>query len=279
MLHDPMPKGRYFISHAYKDSAVCEGLIKRLPPGVRPYIFKTVLARPDQMVSNTLIEMILACDGLIYLEKGHSAASFWVAFERDYALRAGKPVYRYDPDTGTIHRCAIAPMQLPIFPAFRSLDYPALEKLFTIMRQERFFDLFIPPVDTQGRRPFIVNMNDGTFETNLYKRLNQGGYVVIFWSRHASESEHVHQFIVNGYRYFPSDNPEFHRMIFVLLDTTPLPAWYLEKVGPYLEATPQINPVQLYPDAAFSLMNRLDTLIVRLYWLIFRNQYPELVYE
>lgn len=279
MQIDPMSKGKYFISHAYKDMAVRDRMIEQLPDGVKPFIFPTILARPDQLVSNNLIEAILDCDGMIYLDKGYSARSFWVAFERDYALRAGKPLYRYDPAADTLERVTISPLQLPIFSQFSSFDYPTLERLFTVMKRERYFDLFTPPVTTTGAAQFIDNPRDKTFETNLYKRLNQGGYLVIFWSRNANESDDVHQYIKFGYEYFPSDNPEFHRMLFVLMDQTPVPDWYFQKVEPYLQTIPHISPVQLYPDADFSQMNRLDNLIVRLYWLIFRNQYPDLVSE
>lgn len=273
----PMPKGTYFISHSYKDKAVQERMVKQLPRGVRPYIFPPIMVRPDQMVSNNLIKAILQCDSMIYLDKGYSAASFWVAFERDYALRAGKPLYRYDPATESLERVEIPPLQLPIFSQFSSADYAELEKLFAIMKRDRFFDLFTPPVTTTGSKPFIDNPNDKTFETNMYKRLNQGGYMLIFWSRNANLSEHVHQYIKYGYEYFPSDNPEYHRMLFALMDNTPLPDWYFQKVQPFLTTIPHISPVQLYADKALSHMNRLDDLIVRLYWLIFRGQYPDMI--
>jgi hypothetical protein len=65
-------------------------------------------------------------------------------------------------------------------------------------------------------------------------------------------------------------NPQVSRIIIALLEDCPLPAW----------AYPDLV-VRLY-DAAdpTEIDNRqIDYLIVRLYWLIFRNQFPDLVYE
>jgi hypothetical protein len=51
------------------------------------------------------------------------------------------------------------------------------------------------------------------------------------------------------------------RLLVGLLDPTPLP--------PTTES--QVEVVQLYGDAERSAAQRLDDLIVRLYWLIYRN--------
>ena len=37
--------------------------------------------------------------------------------------------------------------------------------------------------------------------------------------------------------------------------------------------------ILLYDDGNLSRIHHIDDLIVRLYWLIFRNQFPELVYD
>ena len=85
-----------FISHAYADGIARDSLIKSLPSGVEAVVFPPITVQPDQFVSNRLIESLLSCDGLIYLAGGASDSSFWVAFERDYALRAGKQVFLAD---------------------------------------------------------------------------------------------------------------------------------------------------------------------------------------
>ena len=39
------------------------------------------------------------------------------------------------------------------------------------------------------------------------------------------------------------------------------------------------EPIQLFEDEQLSWTNRVDNLVVRLYWLIFRNQIPDLEYD
>ncbi|MCI0713350.1 MAG: hypothetical protein L0154_24555 [Chloroflexi bacterium] len=70
-------------------------MLELLPSEVEPYIFPPINASPLEFVSNSLIGAVLACDGMIYLNEGFSERSFWVAFERDYALRSQKNVYAY----------------------------------------------------------------------------------------------------------------------------------------------------------------------------------------
>lgn len=110
--------GKYFVSHSYKDAAVRDGFLKTLPPQVTPYIFPPISVSPLEFVSSTLIGAILACDALIYLKEGFSSRSFWVAFERDYALRTGKPVFFYTPSTDTLSEHRDPPLDLAIFPSF-----------------------------------------------------------------------------------------------------------------------------------------------------------------
>src|SRR5215510_5881667 len=86
-----------FVSHSYRDRVSRKRLLKNLPPKVKPYLFPPIDVAPDDMVSNSLIEAILDQDGRIYVEGGFSDQSFWVAVERDYALRAGKTVYAFNP--------------------------------------------------------------------------------------------------------------------------------------------------------------------------------------
>ena len=84
-----------FISHSYKDAGARERLLAQLPKGVEPFVFPPIVVFPEEMVSNKLLDAINACSGLIYLQGGASTQSFWVALERDYALRQRKPVFRY----------------------------------------------------------------------------------------------------------------------------------------------------------------------------------------
>jgi hypothetical protein len=52
------------------------------------------------------------------------------------------------------------------------------------------------------------------------------------------------------------------KVLFAHLDDTPLPEWWQRFHEP---------AVQLYGDRQRSETNRIDDLIVRLYWLIYRN--------
>jgi hypothetical protein len=45
-----------FISHAYADAVARDALIKRLPAGVTPFVFPPITFRPDEFVSEPLIE-------------------------------------------------------------------------------------------------------------------------------------------------------------------------------------------------------------------------------
>jgi hypothetical protein len=86
-LADTLP-AKCFISHAYADDAARDAFFARLPSGLAPFVFPPITVKPDEFVSDPLINAVLDCDGLIYLRGGASDHSFWVARERDYALRA-----------------------------------------------------------------------------------------------------------------------------------------------------------------------------------------------
>ena len=111
-----------FISHAYADVAACRWLIDVLPTGVRPVLFPPIVVAPEQLVSNSLIEAILECDALIYLQDDVSARSFWVAFERDYALRSGKQVFAANAARSEIVRDRGQPLDLATFASYAYAD-------------------------------------------------------------------------------------------------------------------------------------------------------------
>src|SRR4051812_13664879 len=111
-----------FISHAYADAAARERLIRDLPDDVRPIVFPPIHAKPHEFVSKPLIEAILGCEGLIYFRGGASDKSFWVAFERDYALRSGKPVFSYDIRTSELSRDSDKPLDLAVFGSYSHRD-------------------------------------------------------------------------------------------------------------------------------------------------------------
>ena len=138
-----IPHGKYFISHSYRDETLRRNMLKKLPDGVQPYVFPPIEVSPDKFVSSRLMDAITGCDGLLYLDGGHSASSFWVAFERDYALRAGLPVYAALPDDKGYQfefaRYDAPPLNLQVHASSTARDAEQVQNVIGHMRSERFF--------------------------------------------------------------------------------------------------------------------------------------------
>lgn len=91
-----------FVAHACADTLPLQRLLAQpLPGGARARIFPPITVGAHQRVSDDLIAAIRASDGLIYLRTEASLASLWVVFERNFALRIGKPVYAFAPEDAT----------------------------------------------------------------------------------------------------------------------------------------------------------------------------------
>jgi hypothetical protein len=260
-----------FVSHAYRDASRCKPLKRILRErGIKHYMFPPISVRPDEMVSYKLIEKILDHEGLIYLEGGYSDESFWVAFERDFALRAGKPVFGFNPKTYEFHLHDQLPLTLPVFISHSPYDREQVEGIVHFMREERFFD-----ATSFGILPSSRNApKDKQIRSSIIEKINRGGYLVACLSKDTSESSFVQEEIKLAWKFgqFHSpeqDNPNFGRVLFAILDNTPLPGW----VNEIIQANRQtvVKPVQLFGDKQLSTINRIDDLIVRLYWLIYRN--------
>lgn len=87
-----------FISHSYEDVAALQACLRRrLPRGSKPFVFPRISVTPDQAVSDSLVDTIRDCAGLVYLKTALSLKSFWVGFERNIAARLGRPVYAFSP--------------------------------------------------------------------------------------------------------------------------------------------------------------------------------------
>lgn len=274
-IFDHLPE-RCFISHSYKDTKARERLIKQLPRRVRPYIFPPINVRPNKLVSNELIKAILEQDGLIYLEGGYSANSFWVAFERDYALRADKITASYDPETNEVRLTDLSPMSLPLFASYSANDKEQVHDLLGFMRQDRHFHI-LDYTTQYAHTPAAKQVR-----SNIIERMNRGGYIIVFWTKSAAVSKHVNyevQFGMEYSQYYTEGVPinDFGRVLFALLDETPLPDWWYQKQ----KASPNsiVQPIQLYGDRERSFTQRLDDLIVCLYWLIYRNTHGDVGLE
>lgn len=273
-------KGTYFISHSYKDKDIRQQMIYALPNGVKPHIFPPINVAPEEFVSNKLIQSILGCDGLIYLDGGHSALSFWVAFERDYAKRAGKPVYAYNPETKTLRQDDEPAMDLHIFASCTAFDRPHVNQILHHMREQRFFNIS-DYTSVRGKRNQERQIpTEKLIRESIIEKLNRDGYMVCFWSAKASKSKFTRFEIEFSHEYSKSltlnpDDPNNTRVLLAQIDNTPFTDW----VKAIFDENGATRPVQLYTDRTLSLTNRIDNLVVRLYWLIFHSQRPELAYD
>jgi len=135
-----LPK-KCFVSHSYRDDAVVKSLRKILPAHVEPVIFPREEPQADHAVSDGIVPKILECDALIYLMGGFSKGSSWVHFERDFALRAKRRVYAYDPRRGRLIRDNDDPLELRV----QVLVSPEQEKRARVMlgwmREQRHFNI------------------------------------------------------------------------------------------------------------------------------------------
>jgi hypothetical protein len=263
-----------FVSHSYRDEQARAALLAGLPETIEPFVFPPIKVTPDQMVSNDLIRAVLDCDGLIYLEGGHSGSSFWVAMERDFALRAGKPVFAYDPASDTLRRDTSTPLRLPVFASYAPGDRPAVIQVARVMREERFFDLFLD-------LPSLKADWQAQLDRALDDRLEQGGYLVLFVSREALHSRYVESEVERGVRFQSPDGNL--RVVPVWLGD---PAEFISlgkglgvlrpgggMLPPGWPGEHHYAPVMLRQkqDPTKIDLNRVDDLIVRLYWLIYQN--------
>lgn len=186
MATEQMQPGKYFISHSYRDAGVRDYLLTLLPDGVEPFVLPPINVSPLQFVSDALIGSLLTCDGMIYVNEGFSARSFWVAFERDYALRTGKPVYAYVPSRDSIFLHRAPPLDLAIFTSYSHRERDRVIPILSMMREQRHFDVWIDVEKIRLGSDWTLDVSTGISST-----LERGGYVVVFWSQSASESRWV----------------------------------------------------------------------------------------
>ena len=250
---DTLP-AKCFISHAYADAAARDAFIERLPAGVAPFVFPPITVKPDEFVSDPLINAVLDCDGLIYLRGGASDHSFWVALERDYALRAGKQVFAFDMATRKLTKDTGSPLDLAAFPSYQHQDAGQVRQIVDYLNKKRHFDMWLDVKNLVAGSEWVKEIS-----SSLFTRLRRGGYVVVFWSRNASRSEYVNKEIERAAKGISGFND---RVLFGLLEDCPLPNFWLKFNEP---------AVQLYGDSTRSATQRLDDLVVRLYWLIYRK--------
>jgi hypothetical protein len=206
------------------------------------------------MVSEDLLATIRRCDSLVYFKTPASDASPWVTLERDYALRSGLNVLSFHPDTSLVRRNADGPLDLPAFASYSRRDWPDVERLVRIMKDDRFVDIFVDVEDISAGQEFAKVISE-----TIIERLERGGYLVLFWSEDAARSDFISrefQFALERYR---------DRILPVALDSSELPNELADVVPVHLRRTRK-DPIDL---------RRLDDVIVRIYWLVFRNTHTE----
>jgi len=142
------------------------------------------------------------------------------------------------------------------------------------MQKERFFDALSLSLGARPKTNREKSYSQKLTRENIIKHMSKGGYFVVFWSKNVAVDTRVGIEIEFGldqsqYYWLAQGTPEFDRVLFVLLDDTPLP----EKMRQVLETAPEsvVRPVQLFSSGGRSEKHRIDDLIVRLYWLIYRN--------
>lgn len=180
--------GRYLVSHSYRDKDACDRLLRALPPEVEPVVFPPITVPPDQLVSNELVQTILHCDGVIYLRTPNSDESFWVAFERDYALHAGKQVYAFNPEPNHLTRVRGPGPRLPVFASYAGEDTERVRRITDFLRDDRYVDLGSGDTELAPGSDLQEAISRG-----ISDRVRAGGYVAVFWSRHAAESDWINR--------------------------------------------------------------------------------------
>lgn len=240
---------RCFISHSYKDNALVAKLIRRLPRRVEPYIFPPIEVSPDRRVSDDLVAAILECPGLIYIESENARNSVWVSFERDFAIRAKKPVFSFN--AGKIRIDRSAPLDLNVYPIYSPRDRDRVGEVMSFMRT-RHFDVFNDSNMLMAGDDLI-----GTMRSEMESAIQRNGYFVAFVSNAMLQSAVGWR----GVSFVQERAPD--RFLPVLLD---------DQVELTDEQFNRYQSVKIArSDGRGFNWNRVDDLIVRIYDLTFRR--------
>jgi hypothetical protein len=173
--------------------------------------------------------------------------------ERDYALRLGKRVFSANPDILGISMSTESPLDLAVIASFHDKERDRVRKVCDFMKKERNFDIWL----NQERLPASENFQE-VIQSAIQNYVSRG-YLVVFWSNESARS----QWVEHEYRSAAEQIGNFNdRVLFALLDQAPLPNFWMKFHEPGL---------QIYGDDLRSATQRLDDLVVRLYWLIHRK--------
>ncbi len=197
---------RYFISHAYADKDARTVLVASLPKCARAYVFPEIVVTPEQRVSDDLVAEVSRSYGLIYLTGGVSAQSFWVAFERRMALRAGKPVLAFDPEARAFSRPKLKLVDPPcafVWNGFGTGDTDVVHAAAKWLMDKRGLDLTAARA-RQRTKAGALDLKDSMYSLN--NKIRAGGVIVLFLSVEALEDDafyelregEVRSYLTNG---------------------------------------------------------------------------------
>jgi TIR domain len=241
------PRGPTFVSYSYDDGTGLQRLKDLQLPGSELRPFPPISVAPFQMVSTELLSAINACSSFIFIDTPGSRGSRWVALETDYARRVGKRVFSFEPEHSVLRRDRTRAMDLSVFPSYSRDDASQVMPLLSLMKNERYFDVF---TDTEEILPggHIV----AEIESGLSRRLERGGYAVLFWTTNTARSAWVQREVERVASQFPK------QVLPVLLGEVPFP-----------ETLANWKALRVRRSSGSELdMRDVDDVIVWLYWLI-----------
>lgn len=244
-----------FISHGFRDQNGLAALRARLPWYVEPRIFPEVAETPDDTVSEQLIGAILDCPGLVYIATDNSLSRPYVSFERDYAARAGRKVYRFEE--GKFVRESGRPLSLNVFASYHRADREKVRSIQEFMARRHFGVL-----KDDAEPTALANLEIGwadAIKISIRNTLDAGGHFVFFISNTTIQSQVVQFELSEAAQYKPD------AILPVLLEP--------------LAADPRIPILEraacLYRedgDATALDWRKIDRLIVQIYHLVQNHQ-------
>ena len=170
------------------------------------------------------------------------------------------PVFAADPRTLEIGRDISSPLDLAVFATYAKEDRGRVRKIVDYLEKERNFDIWM---DMKSLMPGSDWQRE--IEGGVTGQIQRGGYQIVFWSRHSAVSKSVKGEVIFGLQ--DAANTDYSRTLFAILEEAPVPNYLRD----FNFAYNNYNVVQLYGDKVRSETHRLDDLIVRLHWLIYRN--------
>lgn len=277
---------RYFVSHSYRDAAARTLLVSLLPKRVRPFIFQQIDVTPDQRVSDDLVDAVNRSHGLVYLKGGASAASFWVAFERRMALRAGKPVVAFDPETRVFSKPALKLVDPPcafVWNGFGTGDSDVVQRAAAWLLDKRGLDLTAAR-DRKRTPAGALDLKDSA--SSLNGKMRAGGVIVLFLSVEALEDPEFYELREGETRSYLTNEGVLASAVLVIWTRRP-DAERLRKALATNWWKADLAPLKTAIDASLSTADgrapiiltengrmdwrRVDDLMVRVDYLVFRR--------